>query len=244
MNAVVVLETVRRFVTRPAFVVFVMLLGMFALGSSRANQPGFLWADLLGFLVLVAGGSLIGPELSSGTMQLVLTKPVNRSVYLVSRWTGVVALISGTVLLLAFIEAAARLLWAEGKGMEGLAVLALNRAVSSTLACALLALFGVLLRSYLSVGLYVFLAIALDLAPTALAAFARIESGIFALPASFVAAHPEITTVLLWLNENLFPVLPPKPDAESLLLVLSNTAIVLVLASLAFRRKEVPYGAD
>jgi hypothetical protein len=56
--------------------------------------------------------------------------------------------------------------------------------------------------------------------------------------------HTSIERGLRVVDHNLFPELPPGLDAAWTLMVLSNAAIALLLACLAFRRREVPYGAD
>jgi hypothetical protein len=47
-----------------------------------------------------------------------------------------------------------------------------------------------------------------------------------------------------FMQNNLFPSTPYGFSREWLLLVLANAAIAILLACLAFRRREVPYGAD
>ena len=47
-----------------------------------------LTAEIPGSTVLITGCGPIGPEFSSGTLQLILVKPINRATYLLSRVAG------------------------------------------------------------------------------------------------------------------------------------------------------------
>jgi hypothetical protein len=60
----------------------------------------------------------------------------------------------------------------------------------------------------------------------------------------FLRGHMEVDRVLLTIDQNLFPDLPPRLDPVWIMMVLSNAAVALLIACLVFRRREVPYGAD
>src|SRR5258707_2155664 len=90
MNIVVILETLRRHVTSVGYILFIVFAGLVATGSALMTGSLSSWQGLTGLLILIIGAQLIGPEFSAGTLQLVIAKPVNRSVYLLSRVVAVV----------------------------------------------------------------------------------------------------------------------------------------------------------
>src|SRR5207253_5152250 len=136
MNRVVVAETLRRHVTSPGYVIFVVLTAIVAAGSAMSPSDSQSWQGMTTLLVLIIGAQLIGPEFSSGTLQLVIAKPVNRSAYLLSRVAGVVCA-GWLALWLPFaVYEIVRLL---GRGMldwSALFAIALHRTAGMLLMCA------------------------------------------------------------------------------------------------------------
>lgn len=241
MNRVVILETVRRHVTNGAFIAFVILLAIVALGASTFDRPASMWPSLITLLTLITGCGVIGPEFSSGTLQLILVKPVNRAAYLLSRVTGVLLSVWGAAILAALCELLGRAVWGQGNvpaTVIGTALL--NVLVDTTLAVSLLTLIGSLTRAYFNIALYM----------TGLIGFAVLGGVLGMIRNSgsrlgrFLTEHPAVERGLAAVDRNLFPDLPPSLDREWMLMVLANAAVALVLAVLAFRRREVPYGAD
>ena len=223
MNRVVTRETFRRHVTNPAFLSFATFLVIVTLGFSQFDRPAAAWPGLIVLLAIVAGAGLIGPELSSGRLQLILVKPVSRSAYLLSRVGGVVLVVWAAAILAAACELAGRALgYAEEIGAA-----LMNVMYEAVLIVALLALLGSITRAYYNVVIYFALQILLAI----LGGFAQ------KLPAA-------VNTAVAAIDRNLFPEAPARIDPEWILLVACNAMIALVLACLAFRRREVPYGAE
>jgi ABC-type transport system involved in multi-copper enzyme maturation permease subunit len=227
MNATVIAETVRRHLKSIGYLAYVALLGIIAAGLSQVEKPATFWPSLVALLAFAAGAAVIGPEFSSGSLQLILVKPIHRAAYLVSRVAGVVL----SVWIAAVVAVAAE---AVGRAFSGAVpwaalfdALAMS-AIDAILIVSLLALFGSLTRGYTNAALYFGIQIALVV-------FLAITRG--KLPAS-------ITKAVGFIQGNLYPDTPYTINREWLLLVLTNAAIALVLATLAFRRREVPYGAD
>lgn len=243
MSSVVMLESLRRHVTNGAFITYGLLVAIIALGVSRFNAPGAAWPSMIWLLAVIAGAGIIGPEFSSGTLQLILVKPINRSVYLLSRVAGVAASVSIVVVVAALCEAAGRALWSGGRGVSFVGFAALNTIVEVLLVCALLALFGSFTRAYFNVAIYLVLSAGLS-----------IGQGIVGMltmggPESFITniirQYPQINVGIAWLDHNLFPDVPPgQLDRNWLLMVASNAFLALVAACFFFRQREVPYGAD
>jgi len=226
VSGVVVAETMRRHLTSIAFWSFLALLAIFAMGGGNMGG-GRMWPMLVLALAVVTGGGVIGPEFSSGTLQLILVKPVNRAVYLLSRVAGVVAITWLAAVAAAGFEAAGAAL--DGRTQWTAIGIALSSSFAdSLLIVALLAFFGSVTRAYYNVVIWV----GAQLLLLILLAF-----GARRFP-------PELLKAIRWVHGNLFPETPSGFDRNWLLLVACNAAIALLLACLAFRNREVPYGAD
>lgn len=229
MSWVVYSETVRRHLNSPSYCVTLAIFALAAFFSARFESLGAAWPPLVQVLAVVVGCAPIGPEFSSGTLQLILVKPVNRSAYLLSRVAGVIT----AVWIVGGIACGAELLGraVHGQPLEAvyLGKTLLNVAIASILIVSLLTLFGTFTRAYFNVALYMLLQIGLGVS-LSLAAMGR--------------RFPAITKALEQVLNNLFPEPPPNLSTPWTLMVLSNAAVALVLACLLFRRREVPYGAD
>jgi ABC-type transport system involved in multi-copper enzyme maturation permease subunit len=242
MSRVVVLETLRRHYTNLLPVAYVVLVAIMGLASSRLE--GEMWSTFITLLAIGAGATLIGPEFSSGTLQLILVKPINRAVYLVSRVTGVVLFVASAAVIAFLLEAGGRLMWGGTEKIAAAAIALANGISQAALICAILALFGTFLRAYFNVGLFWLIQVALSVAIGMLNVLKMAKSGLSARIGAFVATHPIIDEALAWLTRNLFADPPHKLDRGWLLMVWSNALVALVLACLIFRDREVPYGAD
>jgi ABC-type transport system involved in multi-copper enzyme maturation permease subunit len=224
VSGVVISETLRRHYTSVAFVAYAILLVMVALFISQFERPGSLWPGLVMLLAIIAGCAPIGPEFSSGTLQLILVKPINRAVYLLSRVAGVVLVVWAAALLAALAE----LLGRGFSDYTPIATSLVHAMADALLAVSLLTLIGSFTRAYFNVALYFGIQI-----------FLGLLAGIGA------RKFPEqVTRALNVISQNLFPDAPSRFSGDWLLLVACNAAIALVLACLIFRRREVPYGAE
>jgi ABC-type transport system involved in multi-copper enzyme maturation permease subunit len=100
MNPTLLLGFARQRLTSPvrlvflAFMLCLPLLIVFA-APGMGLQP---FKDVSGLVLLFAAG-LIGQDVSSGVLHLLLARPVSRAEYVVSRWLGASLLASAVVLL-------------------------------------------------------------------------------------------------------------------------------------------------
>jgi ABC-type transport system involved in multi-copper enzyme maturation permease subunit len=244
VNGTVIAETVRRNCTNLLYVSFAILLVMIAFAVGRTENPGAIWTTMLTLFVLAAGAQLIGPEFSSGTLQLILVKPVNRSAYLLSRWLGVVVSVALVAWLAFAAEAISRMTGGTTELIGKTALVTMNASLRALLVTALLALFGTFLRAYFNVGLYLVLNTLLAALMAVLDLLQRADRGFFAWLAAVVRKYPIVRRSLVWIDENLYPEAVQGFDRSWMLLVLTNAALALLLACFIFRRREVPYGAD
>jgi ABC-type transport system involved in multi-copper enzyme maturation permease subunit len=245
MSGTVIVETLRRHFAHIAYVGAV--LGMIVLVASMAamGAPAQSAYGPLSLFVILAGCQLIGPEFSKGTLQLILSKPVRRSSYLLSRVTGVVFALWIVIALTFATDSIARSIgrqdvsWIEAGGA------AVAVAANAILACSLLAFFGSFTRSYLNVALYLGGKILFTLLVGMLESMQHAVRGVWATIGAFIREHPGVISGMRAVYRNLYPDEPTVPfDRNWLLTVVSNAAVALLLACVIFRRREVPYGAD
>jgi hypothetical protein len=229
MSGVVIGETVRSHLTNFAYWAFVALTAIIAFGTARFNTPAAMWPSLITLLSIIVGAAPIGPEFSSGTLQLILVKPLTRSAYLLSRVIGVSLMVWLAASIAAGAELIARAALTEEIEATQIGVALLNGMAESFLTISLLTFFGSFNRAYFNVAMYI-----------ALQAVLSIAIGL----ANMGRRFPGIARFLSEVSRNLFPDAPRALDGRWLLLVLSNAAVALVLACLIFRKREVPYGAD
>jgi ABC-type transport system involved in multi-copper enzyme maturation permease subunit len=225
---IVIRETLRRHLTSIAFGSYLALLTIVGLASAYASQPASMWPSLIALLSIIVGCGAIGPEFSSGTLQLILVKPLTRAHYLLARVAGVVGVVWLATLTAFFAEAVGRLIHG-GVAWDVQGTALLNSGVDALLTVSLLTLFGSLTRAYLNVAIYIGIRVGL----TVLAAILNIAN-----------RFPELLRGIVVVEQNLFPSLPRGLDPQWLLLVSANAAVALVIACCVFRAREVPYGAD
>lgn len=237
MNGTVIAETIRRHVTNVFFVALLLLLVMIGFGVAGFNTPGAVWPSLIGLLSIMAGAGLIGPEFSSGTLQLIVSRPLRRSSYLLARVAGVLAVVAMAAALAFVAESATRLV--RGGAVAPWALLVNVLAVALT-TCALLALFGSFTRAYFNVAIYFLLSIGLSAAQGILA-LVRSRRGALG---EFLHVHPEIEATVAAIDLTLFPDPTFRFDGEWLVRTVIVAAVALALACVLFARREVPYGAD
>jgi len=241
VSRTVIGETLRRHLTNVAFLVYLAFLAIIAFGVSVFDRPASAWPTLITLLALITGAGAIGPEFSSGTLQLILVKPVNRAVYLLSRVTGIVLTVWLASLVPAICELAGRAMWGEsGLHAREIGIALANSAADTLLAVSLLALLGSLTRAWFNIAIYMVALIGLSMSSVVFAMVRQSQNAV----GRFLSEHTQLERALMVIDKNLFPELPPRLDSGWTLMVLSNAAIALVLACLAFRNREVPYGAD
>mgnify|MGYP003575170161 CR=1 FL=1 len=230
LSGIVIRETIRRHVTHVGFMTYVAFLMIVAIGVSKFGPPAAGWPTLIGLLAIITGSGVIGPEFSSGTLQLILVKPINRSTYLLSRVAGVLCVVWLASLAPFLCEVIGRALIGEIPWYAMGAKL-LNTAVLAILTVSLLTFFGSFSRAYLNAALYVVLLAGLNIVPPMLGMAGRDR---------FLWLRRALDVI----EQNLYPSAISGFDWKWLLLVLSNAAVALVLACFVFRNREVPYGAD
>ncbi|MEO8379106.1 MAG: ABC transporter permease subunit [Acidobacteriota bacterium] len=240
MSLVVIAETFRRHATSLAYFGYLGLLALLSMGVSLFDRPAAAWPSLITLLALVTGSGAIGPEFSSGTLQLILVKPLTRVAYLLSRVTGIVLVIWLAAVVCAVFEIAGRAFWGHSAPITAIGSGLLNVMADTVLAVSLLALLGSITRAYFNIAIYLFVLIGLSVTEVVLGFIRQSGNAL----GQFLAQHTGIDRVVIAIESNLFPDAPTSLEPRWMVMVLSNAAVALLLACLAFRRREVPYGAD
>lgn len=154
MSLTLVLATLRQRFTSPIRLVILLLLGwMPMLAIVVAPRTGFAALGDCYLLALTLTAGMIGQDLSSGTLQLLLARPVTRAQYVFSRWGAVAA---GTFLVVVLQTlCAASLMLARGAPVPwGQAALHLgNSALIALGLAAVMALFSSLASGIADLGL-------------------------------------------------------------------------------------------
>jgi len=235
VSLTVVTETVRRHVTHPGYIVFVIVLALAGLFVSNFAMPGSLWPSLVTLLAIVTGSAIVGPEFSTGTLQLIVSKPVRRSVYFVSRIAGVFAVVVLGAAVAVIVECAARLLFGRAPvPWQRLGEVFAGELLVAFLAIALLAFLGSVTRAYFNAAIYIGTQAALGIA-SALLGIARLGGNPYV---------PKIQLLVARVDDVLFTSLPPTLTIAWIARTLAVAAVAIVLGCAAFERREVPYGAD
>ena len=108
MNGVVMAETLRRHATNPGVILYFLFMAFMSVAAADWTAPGHAWRPLLTLFIVITAAQLIGPEFTTGTLQLVLARPINRSTYLLSRTVGVVFVIWIAIWMLIATESVAK----------------------------------------------------------------------------------------------------------------------------------------
>jgi ABC-type transport system involved in multi-copper enzyme maturation permease subunit len=241
----VIAETIRRHFVHLGYIAALLVLILIAVMMTAIGVPTQAPYQLIALFTLIAGCQLIGPEFSSGTLQLVLSKPIGRSSYLTGRVAGVVLSIWVAILVVLTSDIIGRLIAGTPIIWRTAAATALVSALRVLLVCSLLALFGSFTRSYGNIGIYLGAQILLSGIYGLLYVIKNAASGEMAAVGRLLRAHPGFINGVRAIEGNLFPDDPSIPfERNWILMMLCNAVVAVLLACVVFSRREVPYGAD
>jgi ABC-type transport system involved in multi-copper enzyme maturation permease subunit len=241
MNADVVVETVRRHLASAGYVSYCVLIALAGMLAATFQKPATMWPALVTILAIITGAAIIGPEFSTATLQLIVSRPIRRSVYLLSRVTGVLLSVAFAAVVGGISEALTRLLIGSHDVPWSVLALALvNGLLTSLQTIALLALLGSVTRSYFNVAIYMGVEVSFSAAETLLGLVRanRLFSG------EIFQNVARLEKALTALDDLLFPDVPLPASMGWYLHVAATIAVALTLACLAFERREVPYGGE
>lgn len=241
MNAAVIAETMRRHFTSIGFITYLILIAMTGLFVATFNTPASIWPALVAILSIITGAAIIGPEFSTALLQLIVSRPIRRSVYLLSRATGVLASVGIAATVGVSSEIVARVLLGSAPvPWLPLASAYASSLLVSLLAISLLTMLGSLTSAYFNIAIYAGVQVALSAVETLLGLLHARANTL----SEFLRNHQQFEKSLIAFDDFLFPASPPHPDGSWLLRVAATAAAALLLACMAFERREVPYGGD
>lgn len=244
MSLVVIVETLRRHFGHLGYVSALLVLIVVVALTAAIGAPQAPY-EMIGLFAMIAGCQLIGPEFSSGTLQLILSKPIGRSSYLLSRVAGVVLAIWVAVAIMFGSDVVGRLIAGTSIAWRSALAAALVSLLKVLFVCSLLAFLGSFSRSYVNIGIYIAAQILLPMISGLLGMMRNAGSGEMAVFGAFLRKHPAIMEAMAKINYNLFPDAPMIPfDRNWMVMVACNASVALLLACVIFSRREVPYGAD
>lgn len=245
MSFVVIAETLRRHFAHLGYITALLVLIVIVATMAAIGAPVQAPYEMISLVALIAGCQLIGPEFSKGTLQLILSKPVGRSTYLVSRVAGVVLAIWAAIIIVLASDVVGRLIAGTPVVWRTALAAVLVSAMKVLLVCCLLAFFGSFSRSYVNVGIYIGAQILLSTMTGLMTMMKNAVSGEMGRIGAVLRAHPGILSGFNAFTNNLFPDGPIVPfDRNWILMMTCNASVALLLACVIFSRREVPYGAD
>jgi ABC-type transport system involved in multi-copper enzyme maturation permease subunit len=238
VSLVVITETLRRHFAHLGYISALLILIVIVAVTSAIGSPQAPYE-------MIAGCQLIGPEFSSGTLQLILSKPIGRSSYLLARVVGVVLAIWVATVVVFGSDIVGRLIAGTPIAWRTACAAALVSALKVLFVCSLLAFLGSFSRSYVNIGIYIAAQILLPMISGLLGMMQNAGSGEMAVIGAFLRRNPAILKAMAKINYNLFPDTPTIPfDRNWIVMILCNASVALLLACVIFSRREVPYGAD
>jgi ABC-type transport system involved in multi-copper enzyme maturation permease subunit len=244
VSLVVIVETLRRHFNHLGYVSALLILIIIVALTAAIGAPQAPY-EMVSLFAMIAGCQLIGPEFSSGTLQLILSKPIGRSSYLLARVVGVVLAIWVATVVVFGSDVVGRLIAGTPIAWRSACAALLVSALKVLFVCSLLAFLGSFSRSYVNIGIYIAAQILLPMITGLLGIMRNAGSGEMAVIGAFLRRHPSILEAMAKINYNLFPDAPVIPfDRGWIVMMLCNSSVALLLACVIFSRREVPYGAD
>jgi ABC-type transport system involved in multi-copper enzyme maturation permease subunit len=244
MSSVVIVETLRRHFAHLGYISTLLIIIVIVAVMSAVGAPQAPY-ELIALFAMIAGCQLIGPEFSSGTLQLILSKPIGRSSYLLSRVVGVVLAIWVAIVVMFGSDVVGRLIAGTPIAWRAAFAAMVVSGLKVLFVCSLLALLGSFSRSYVNIGIYIAAQILLPMISGLLGMMRNAASGEMAVIGAFLRAHPGVLKAVAAIDNTLLPDAPLIPfDRNWIVMILCNASVALLLACVIFSRREVPYGAD
>ena len=105
MTTTLVLTLLRQRLSSPMRMLFLIVVSLFMLGAAVVTRSLSPLGQLGPLFAVVFAAGILGQELSSGTLQLALARPLTRRRYVLGRWLGAVAGIAAIAALLIGVGA-------------------------------------------------------------------------------------------------------------------------------------------
>jgi ABC-type transport system involved in multi-copper enzyme maturation permease subunit len=235
VNATLLLGLWRQRLVSPIRVVILSLLVLFP--ATLVSVIRGLGLSALGDgypLAMVFAVGMIGQDVSSGVLQLILARPVRRSAYVLSRWLAVA--LGGSLVSVLQIALGWALMASHGSAPDArtVAEFALGREIQIFGVAATMALFSSLIGGVGDLAIY---------------ALATITGGVVGMIGQLQHA-----AVMSWIGQEVGALVSPRielaqvmagsPSWFAIATYASNLSLCLVLAILVMNRKELSYASS
>ena len=155
MNRTLVAAFLRQRLTSPMRLGLIVLMTLFPLGGVAIMGTLSVLSGIAGPLALIFAAGAIGQDVSSGTLQLLLVRPVTRPAYLVSRWLAAVTGALGLTLLMFALGTLVLMLRGTPPAATELMKMVLESASAAVGSAAVMVMLSTLVGGLGDVGLYV-----------------------------------------------------------------------------------------
>ena len=154
MNRTLVAAFLRQRLTSPMRMGLILLVTVFPLGAAVIMDSLSALGGMGGPLALILAAGAIGQDVSSGTLQLLLVRPVSRPSVLVHRWLAAVIGALGISLAILVLGVLALLMRGTHPDALDLARMVLENACSAAGSAAVMVMLSTLVGGLGDVGLY------------------------------------------------------------------------------------------
>jgi ABC-type transport system involved in multi-copper enzyme maturation permease subunit len=154
VNRTLVVAFLRQRLTSPMRLGLIVLATLFPLGGVALMGSLSVLGGIAGPLALILAAGAIGQDVSSGTLQLLLVRPVTRPSYLVSRWLGALFGALGLTLLMFALGTLVLMLRGQPPAAGELVKMTLESASTAAGNSAIMIMLSTLAGGLGDVGLY------------------------------------------------------------------------------------------
>ena len=154
MNATLILAFLRQRFTSPMRLGLMVLMTLFPLGMVAIMGSLSTLGGIAAPLALIFAAGAIGQDVSSGTLQLLLVRPVTRPEYLFNRWLASVIGALGLTLLMFVLGSLILMLRAEPPALAELMRMTLESATAAAGNASIMIMLSTLAGGLGDVGLY------------------------------------------------------------------------------------------
>ena len=155
MNRTLIMAFLQQRLTSPMRLGLIVLATLFPLGGVAIVGSLSVLNGIAGPLALIFAAGAIGQDVSSGTLQLLLVRPVTRPAYLLNRWLAAVIGALGLTLLMFALGTLALMMRGQPPATSELMRMTLESTATATGNAAIMIMLSTLAGGLGDVGLYV-----------------------------------------------------------------------------------------
>ncbi len=235
MNMTLVQSFLRQRFSSPMRLGLLFLMTVFPLGGVAIMGTLSVLSGLAGPIAMILAAGAIGQDLSSGTLQLLLVRPVTRPSYLLSRWYAVV--LATTVILASVLAlgSIAMVLRGSPPDVRELALMLAEGIFTAAGQSAVIIMFSSLVGGLGDIGLWFACIVALQMLTLA-AQFKQWASVVRILHELNDVLSPSLS--LQWLMQGT------PPSWFALASFASTVTLALAVGITRLNRREISYAAD